>query len=718
MNFFEQQEQARKSTRLLVGLFGLSVGAMTGCIYLATITAMGLTPLSGSSCRQSSLPEPIAIIASRRSSPGSFGRSRSSRSTPSFGSSSSKNRFESQSDFDRSFSNFNSLGRRYPESSYYNRRNGRYYSSSCNTSSTVARGWFHPQILFWVTLVTSSVVGLASLYKVNQLRGGGAVIAQELGGELLLPETADAHGKQLLNIVEEMAIAAGIPVPYVYLLNHENQINAFAAGFDPKDAVLGVTRGSLEQLTRDELQGVIGHEFSHILNGDMRLNIKLMGLLHGILFVYIAGRVLCCGDSRNNGAWGLGIALMAIGSMGLLGGRLIQSAVSRQREFLADASAVQFTRNPNGIGSALEKLAGIGSRLSSPHAQAASHMFFGNAMGFAWSGDWFATHPPLMTRIEKIRGVKVSNDGASQLRTSSTIRSGMMGFAGASDSPLAPEQVVQQVGTVTPEHYAHAQGLLAQLPDSVRVAIRDPEGAIATLYALFLEPENPALRDRQMQQLSKTESETQLAQILEQETDIRFLEPRLRLPLLDLAVPALRQHPTEKLQGLLNNIEDLANADGEWSLTEFVLFLVLQRRLDASIFPHRETQIQYETLEQIWPDALAVLSALASAGNVKVEAIAYAFRCGAFKLPGATAQSVPDVPPDWSLATLAHHLDRLRQTAPKVKQSVINACAHTVLLDSEVTVEEAELLRAVTITLDCPIPPFLNAARATKSAAF
>jgi Zn-dependent protease with chaperone function len=714
MNFFERQDQARKNTRLLVGLFGLSVGAMTGCIYLSTIMAMGLTPLSGLNCRQSSLPEPIAIIASRRSSPGSLGRSRSSRSTSSFGSSSSRNRSNHQSDFDGSFSNFNSLGRRYP-SSYYDRRSGRSYT--CNTSGTVARGWFHPQILFWTTLLTTSVVGLASLYKINQLKGGGAVIAQELGGELLLPETADAQGKQLLNIVEEMAIAAGIPVPYVYLLNHENQINAFAAGFDPKDAVLGVTRGSLEQLSRDELQGVIGHEFSHILNGDMRMNIKLMGLLHGILFVYIAGRVLCSGSSRNNAAWGFGLALVGIGSMGLLGGRLIQSAVSRQREFLADASAVQFTRNPNGIGSALEKLAGIGSRLRSPQAQAASHMFFGNAMGFAWSGDWFATHPPLMTRIEKIRGVKLSNEGASQLRTSSTISSGMMGFAGASGSSLAPEQVVQQVGTVTPEHYAHAQGLLAQLPDSVRVAIRDPEGAIATLYSLFLEADNPALRDQQMHQLSQTEAEALLAQLLELDTDIRFLEPRLRLPLVDLAVPALRQQPPAKLQSVLNHIEDLANADGEWSLREFVLFLVLQRRLDASLFPHREPPIQSHTLEQIWPDALAVLSALASAGNPKPEAIAYAFRCGAFKLPGATAQSVPDVPPDWSLATLPNHLDRLRQVAPKVQQSVINACAHTVLLDSEVTVEEAELLRAVTIALDCPIPPFLNAARASKSAA-
>jgi Zn-dependent protease with chaperone function len=711
MNFFEQQDQARKSTRILVGLFGLSVGAMTGCIYLASIMAMGLTPLSGSGCRQASLPEPIAIIASRKSSSGSLGRSRSSRPTSGFGSSSSGNR----SDFGSSSSQLDPFGRRRSGYSSYDRRSGRYSNTPCTASGMVEKGWWHPQILFWVMLVTSSVVGMASLYKINQLKGGGAVIAQELGGELLLPETADAQGQQLLNVVEEMAIAAGIPVPSVYLLNHEHEINAFAAGFDPKDAVLGVTRGSIEQLTRDELQGVIGHEFSHILNGDMRLNIKLMGLLHGILFVYLAGRVLLYvrTDDRNNSAWGFGLALMGIGSMGLLGGRLIQSAVSRQREFLADASAVQFTRNPNGIAGALEKLAGIGSRLESPHAQAASHMFFGNAMGFGWAGDAFATHPPLTRRIEKIRGVKLSNEGASQLRTSSTIRYGMMGFAGASSSrSFAPEQVVQQVGTVTPEHYAHAQGLLAQLPESLREALREPMGAIATLYSLFLDTQDPAIRDRQMQHLNQSLSEEQLTKILEHDLDVRLLDLRLRLPLVDLAVPALRQCSPDTLRSLLDNVEALANADGKWTLSEFALFLVLQRRLDSSLFPHRETPIQYQSLNPIWPDCLAVLAALASAGGGKVEAISYAFRCGAFKLPGATPQSIPEAPPHWTLGTLPHHLERLRQAAPKLKQSVINACAHTVLLDNDVTVQESELLRAITITLDCPIPPFLNSARA------
>ena len=228
------------------------------------------------------------------------------------------------------------------------------------------RIWWQPQLLFFVGVITIMVIVLASLYKTARLQEGGRVIAQELGGRLLVPEMADEQGQQLLNIVEEMAIASGISVPEVYLLESEQGINAFAAGFTPNDAVIGVTRGSLQHLNRDELQGVIGHEFSHILNGDMGLNLRLIGLLHGILFVYLTGDLLWRWRVRDEDKglplWAFGLALMAIGGIGLICGRLIKAAVSRQREFLADASAVQFTRNPNGITGVLQKLQQMDSR--------------------------------------------------------------------------------------------------------------------------------------------------------------------------------------------------------------------------------------------------------------------------------------------------------------------------------------------------------------------
>ncbi|WP_228014403.1 M48 family metallopeptidase [Fortiea sp. LEGE XX443] len=279
------------------------------------------------------------------------------------------------------------------------------------------RVWWHGELFLGVVCVTTIAIALASLYKIFCLREGGRVIAQELGGKLLISERANEQERQLLNIVEEMAIASGISVPEVYLLDAETSINAFAAGFTPNDAVIGITRGTLQHLNRDELQGVIGHEFSHILNGDMRLNLRLIGLLHGILFIYFTGRLLwhfrsSSREDKGLPLWAFGLVLMLIGGIGFICGSLIKAAVSRQREFLADASAVQFTRNPDGIAGVLEKLQSMDSRLIAPGAEAVSHMFFGNALNPSFWEDILATHPPLVERIRRVRGVKVRNTTA------------------------------------------------------------------------------------------------------------------------------------------------------------------------------------------------------------------------------------------------------------------------------------------------------------------
>jgi Zn-dependent protease with chaperone function len=703
MNFFEQQDQARKRTKILVGLFGLSVAAMTGGIYLVTVAFFNLSGGTKNVQCQSTLPEPIAILASRTSSSRMFGRSSSFRvRSGSYGS-------------PRSTRSFFSNNRR-PSSA----RPLPYTGQSASTiQRCTGNPWWHPQLLFWVMLVTTTVVGGASLYKTSQLRAGGAVVAQELGGRLLLPEQAGIQEQQLLNVVEEMAIASGIPVPQVYLLDGETQINAFAAGFTPENAVIGVTQGSLDQLTRDELQGVIGHEFSHILNGDMRLNIDLLGLLHGILFVYLIGRLLTSvrssDDRRHFGVAAFGLSIMAIGGMGLLCGRLIQSAVSRQREFLADASAVQFTRNPDGIAGALEKLAGVGSRLASPYAETARHMFFGNALALAWSGDWFATHPPLPQRIAHIRGVAFTTDGEFAQHTQ--LGSSAMGFAGTvSATPLSADQVVAQVGTVSPAHYTYAQGLLAQLPDTLRMGIHLPEGAIAAVYALFLEQMDLNLRATQVERFRSLASEGLVSQVLAYHDAIQVLDERLRLPLLDLAVPALHQLEADHLQKVMHCIEQLATTDGHWSLSEFILFVVLQRRLETQPglpLASAATPTSVSPV-QLRDNALVLLSALASVGDSKPEAITYAFRCGAFKLFTDAQPTDLDVPPAWTVETLRSSLVHLRQATPQLKQAIVNACAHTVLLDNQVTTQEAELLRAVAITLDCPMPPFLNVPRSPR----
>ncbi|TJY55952.1 peptidase M48 [Sinimarinibacterium sp. CAU 1509] len=262
-----------------------------------------------------------------------------------------------------------------------------------------------PQLFLYVVIGTLSVVLAGGLYKTLALSKGGSAVAEALGGRLLDIDSVNPDERKLRNVVEEMAIAAGVPMPKIYVLDNDAGINAFAAGHAPQDAAIGITGGGMRLLDRDELQGVIGHEFSHLLNGDMRINIRIMGVLFGIVCLAVIGRLLLY--SRGGGGRGrnpmmfIGLALIVIGALGIFFGRLIQAALSRQRELLADASAVQFTRNPAGLSRALQKIGRVGSQIGSVHAAEANHMFFENGLSKPFIG-WMATHPPLEQRIRAI----------------------------------------------------------------------------------------------------------------------------------------------------------------------------------------------------------------------------------------------------------------------------------------------------------------------------
>ena len=276
---------------------------------------------------------------------------------------------------------------------------------------------WQPQILLWVVGIVGTIVGVASLGKTVQLSAGGAKVAESLGGRRVLPNTRDRAERRLLNVVEEMAIASRIAIPAVYVLDKEPGINAFAAGYSPSDASVTVTAGALEHFNREELQAVVGHEFSHILNGDMRLNIRLIATIFGIICIAVLGRIVArvgwevlrttrprrSKDDNSGVAIGLGIAAIGlavwlIGSVGVFFGRLLQATISRQREWLADASSVQFTRNPHGMAAALKVIGASANHglVQNPKAAEISHMFF--ASGFA---GLFATHPPLEARIAR-----------------------------------------------------------------------------------------------------------------------------------------------------------------------------------------------------------------------------------------------------------------------------------------------------------------------------
>src|SRR5262245_28890169 len=385
--------------------------------------------------------------------------------------------------------------------------------------------WWQPELLLLAALGVGLVVGGASAFKVAQLASGGQAVALMMGGEEVPGTTTDARQKRLLNVVEEMALAAGVPVPPVYVLA-EPGINAFAAGYAPGDAVVAVSQGCLNYLTRDELQGVVAHEFSHILNGDMRLNIRLIGLIFGIMALSIIGRMLMFtsggrSSGRNDSRGGmvlLGLGVFVLGLVGAFFGRLIMAAVSRQREYLADASAVQFTRNPDGIGGALKKIGGLaeGSRIENPQAAEAGHMFFANAFAGEGLAGLLATHPPL---VERIRRLDPQFDGRfPEVRPGSVDREELEGsrrgsvpqFAGMPRLPGLPpvplpvlgfaDEAASRVGHVDPEEISCAQALHDGMPDVLRVAAQEPFSARALVYALLLDP-RADLRDLQLTRL-------------------------------------------------------------------------------------------------------------------------------------------------------------------------------------------------------------------------
>jgi Zn-dependent protease with chaperone function len=569
-----------------------------------------------------------------------------------------------------------------------------------------------------------------SLYKTGQLRGGGTVVAERLGGKRIYPNSTDLNERRLLNIVEEMALASGVPVPPVFMLDDEKGINALAAGHSPSDAVIGVTRGCAQELSRDELQGVIAHEFSHILNGDMRLNLRLIGVLHGILLLGLVGREVLRmagrggGRSRKNGAAYLalvGLAFMAIGFLGVLFGNLIKAAVSRQREFLADASAVQFTRNPEGIAGALKRIgaAAFGSQITSPRAEEASHMFFAAGL----SG-LFATHPPLDERIRRLDPhwdgdfpAAIPADSAAALEAHRTSR-----FAGgakpveattyAEPTPLAEVQhAANQVASPTETHREYVRELVAALPRSVVEAAHDPYGARAIIFATLLN-RDADVRQVQLQALKVAADATVFELTLRMVPEISKVDVRARLPLVDMTLPALRAMSRPQYQEFAECFDQLVQADNRLGMFEWALQQILIRHLRPQFEPVRPQPIKYYGLQRLAEPCSVLLSALARECQHDDEV---AFQAGSKHLPEVAVRYVPAATS--GLNELRTALEELASTAPKLRQRLVDACAVCISADAAVSVGEAELLRAICDMLDCPLPPLLPGHVASQIAA-
>lgn len=581
-------------------------------------------------------------------------------------------------------------------------------------------GWWFPELfaasLFGVTLIVSAGSG----FKLLWLRGGGASVAESMGGILLQPTTTDFKEKRLLNVVEEMALASGVPVPPVYVMREEKRINAFAAGFRPDHAVIGITQGAIDAFSRSELQGVIAHEFSHILNGDMKLNMKLIGLLQGILLIYLIGRVILRvgaysgGNDRKNGALPLvvGLVMMVIGLIGYFVGRLIKMAVSRQREYLADASAVQFTRSPEGLSDALKRIGAYadGSRIQNPKAEEISHMFFASSMAGGWNS-LFATHPPLVNRIrvlepdfdgdfekvrerlerrdaamappEKTEGIeeKKLHDWLIKMAMLSTIDSG---------------KVMASIGTPATEHVSAARTFLAGLPEALKSQCHDPFGARAVVYRLLLD-ERPELRAQQIEALRSAADPQVFAVVESLVSTLTTLPMSARLPVLDLCMPALKQLSDQQREAFVANMDALIGADQRVTLMEYSLRRILLHGLgeDAAYAGGKRMENHLAIL--------SILSMLAARGHEDSTVADGAFA----RAVDAVRPYLPDQPAIRSAANLTEFdraLTSLSDAAPDLKKQLMVACMTCLSFDQTLTTEEFELFRCIAAALHCPVP--------------
>ncbi len=437
-----------------------------------------------------------------------------------------------------------------------------------------------PTLLGTAAIATLLILG-ATAYKTAMLSSGGGRVAVDMGGTLVPPDVQDPLRRRLRNVVEEMAIASGMPVPEIYVLEHESAINAFAAGYTPGDAAIAVTRGTLELLDRDELQGVVGHEFSHILNGDMRLNIRLMGVLFGIMVIGLAGRMILRGgrhtgfvvSRRGKGAPVIllvGVGLAVLGGIGVFFARMIKASVSRQREYLADASAVQFTRQTDGLANALKKIGGLhdGSHISATDPEEVSHMLFGTGMKLS---GMFATHPPLTERIQaldpsfKATDYEVVDPRKRQTVSDDSRASGLHeGVSNAVAAVGAAElsgSIPGMVGGLQSKHVEFATGLRQSVPELLYDAAHSHELAYLLTIALIM--------DGSARQVSLAEERLgkERARLVRKFYDeIASISAQYRLPLMEIAFPALKQRPAPQLAYLIELAGRMIDVDGEIDL--------------------------------------------------------------------------------------------------------------------------------------------------------
>lgn len=589
--------------------------------------------------------------------------------------------------------------------------------------------------LAWSSVLTLLIIGLGSLYRLASLGRGGESIAQEMGGEPVPEDSTDPDLHRFRNVVEEMAIASGVPMPRLYVLEHDGGINAFAAGYSPSDAVVAVTRGALDRLNRDELQGVVAHEFSHILNGDMRLNLRLVGLLFGISMIALIGHKVLqfglYGDRLNGRSAGGGIfallpalVALAVGWIGLFFARVIRAGISRSRERLADASAVQFTRQTTGLAGALKKIAGLpdGSHLvASGDTEEISHMLFGEGLRFGGMfGGMLATHPPLLERIQLLdpsfntakldtmarrwldqpphgldEDLQLGLHDSRSLPTAASYRS------------IDERMVSANIGNPDSEDYRRADAIVAGIPERLRVLVADRERVMPLVLGLLLD-ERKLIADKQLFAVGARLGKAVASELGHMGEPLHGLHPMLRLPLAALAFPVLRRRPRPELELFLDAANAMILADGNVSLFEYCLGRLLTVQLRESLDPARYARTGRRKPPKLKVEIATLLAVVASSGHPDVAMARRAYVAGMLRiLPN---DDVPYAIPAGGVLALDDVWVPLDALDPLAKRLLLEAITLAIGHDGRVTVAEAELLRTICGVLHCPLPPMLGQA--------
>ncbi len=571
------------------------------------------------------------------------------------------------------------------------------------------------------------VITFGSLYRIASLGGGGDSVAQQMGGALVPPDTQEPALRRLRNVVEEMAIASGVPVPKLYVMEDEDGINAFAAGYSPSDAVIAVTRGALDRLNRDELQGVVAHEFSHVLNGDMRLNIRLIGGLFGIMMIGLIGRKVLEYSSigrRGRGAVALmlaAIVALVIGYIGLFFARMIKAGVSRTRERLADASAVQFTRQTQGLAGALKKIAGVdaGSRLQHRgDAEEVSHMLFGDGIGFS---RLFATHPPLLERIQALEpGFRSASLERLQRQWAESPPDGMqedlaLGLAKENECSLQeneggvavrPSVVASQVAMPTAEDYVRADVLAGAMPEALGDLARRRESVMALLLSLLLSRDDN-LQERQRQRIEAALGNDIADQSLRIHQQLTAdMSPSLRLPLAAIAFPVLRQRPRPQLDAFLETMRAVSSEDAQDTLFEYCLARLLRVQVLEALEPARHVRFGRRKPGGVREEFAILLAVVAKYGHVDAASAQRAYLAGMQRV--LPRDHLPYAPPAAGVRALDAVWEPLDALDPLAKQVMVEAIVDAISSDGRVAVAEAELLRTICGVLHCPLPPMLR----------